>query len=260
MFTNAYAYDRFMGRWSRLIAPLMIEFAKLPDRGQVLDVGCGIGALAFTIAEVRPHCNVVGIDASKDYIGYAKSHNQSARVRFEVGDAERLVFPDTRFDSSLSLLVFNFITNAQMAVCEMARVTRPGGQVVAAVWDYGGRMEMLRIFWDAAVALDASAERFDEGKMPLCHAGELSGLWRSVGLDNICEQALEVEMNFKSFQDYWEPFLLGQGPAGAYVKQVGHNHLLILHEEVKRRLRLRDETAPFTLRGRVLAVRGFVPE
>lgn len=247
-----------MGRWSRLVAPLMIEFAKLSDHGQVLDVGCGIGALTFTIAELRPHCNVIGIDASKDYINFAKSHNRSARVRFEVGDAQNLTFPDATFDSSLSLLVLNFIPNAQMAIQEMARVTRAGGEVVAAVWDYGGRMEMLRTFWDAAVELDADAERLDERNMPLCRSGDLSVLLRSAGLYDIYEQPLELEMNFKTFQDYWEPFLLGQGPAGAYVKMIGQGQSLILRKEVKKRLGLWDEITPFTLHSRVWAVRGSV--
>lgn len=259
MFTNASAYDLFMGRWSRLAAPLLVEFAKLPDNGRVLDVGCGTGALTFTIAELRPYCNVIGIDASKDYIDYAKSRGDSARVRLEVGDAQSLPFPDATFDSSLSLLALNFVPNAQTAVNEMARVTKPGGQVVAAVWDYSGRMEMLRTFWDAAVALDTDAGKLDERNMPLCHTGELSALWASAGL-SVHEQSIEIKMNFKSFQDYWEPFLLGQGPAGAYVRQIGQERALILRKEVKRLLGLQDETTPFTLYGRVWAVRGSAPE
>ncbi|AIF82313.1 methylase involved in ubiquinone/menaquinone biosynthesis [Candidatus Nitrososphaera evergladensis SR1] len=263
MFTNAHAYDRFMGRWSRLVAPLLIEFAKLPESGQILDVGCGIGSLAFTIARLRPHCNVLGIDASSDYIGYAKSQirSSSRRIQLKVGDAQNLPFPDAMFDSSLSLLVLNFIPDARRAVYQMTRVTRPRGRVVAAVWDYGGRMEMLRIFWDAAVALDTDAERFDERKMPLCHEGELSALWRSAGLYDISEHPLEVKMNFKSFPDYWDPFLLGQGPAGAYVRRIGKDRsLMTLREDLRERLGLQDETTPFTLHGQVWAVRGSVPE
>lgn len=260
MFTNAYAYERFMGRWSRLIAPRLVEFAKLPDNGQVLDVGCGIGTLSFAIAKICPQCNVVGIDTSKEYIDYAISHYDSANVRFEVGDAQSLAFPDATFDSCLSLLVLNFIPNAQLAMHEMARVTRPGGQVIAAIWDYGGRMEMLRKFWDVAVTLDAAAERFDERKMPLCHESELSQLWRSIGLYDIYQQPLEVKMNFKSFQDYWEPFLLGQGPAGAYVRQLSKDRSFILRKEIRERLGIEEETTPFTLNSRVWAIRGHVPE
>ena len=262
MFTNAYAYDRLMGRWSRLHEPHFLQFAEIPDYGKILDAGCGIGALAFAITELRPNCIIVGIDTSKEYISYAESfNNQSDRVRFEVGDIQNIAFPDATFDNSLSLLVLNFIPNAQRALLEMVRVTRPGGQVVAAVWDYGDGMEMLRLFWDAAVAVDKRAETLDEGRMPLCKQGEIAGLWRSAGLENIHEQRLEVEMNFKSFQDYWEAFLVGQGPAGAYVKQVGRNHLQIPRDEVKRLLSRRvqqDEAAPFTLHGRAWAVRGSI--
>ena len=265
MFTNAYAYDRFMGRWSRLLAPRFLQFAGIPDCCKILDVGCGIGTLAFAITELRPNCSIVGIDTSKEYVSYAEScnNNQSDQVRFQVGDVQNIAFPDATFDISLSLLVLNFIPNPQRALSEMMRVTRPGGLVVAAVWDYGDGMEMLRLFWDSAVALDERAERLDERYMPLCRAGELAGLWRFAGLDNIHEQALEVKINFESFQDYWEPFLAGQGPAGAYVKHLGRDRLLILREEIKRRwllLRLQqDEATPFTLRGRAWAVRGSVP-
>lgn len=265
MFTNAYAYDRFMGQWSRLLAPCLAEFAEIPADGgsgvKILDAGCGVGALAFAIAESRPLCRVVGIDTSKEYISYAESRNNySDRVHFKVGDVQDLAFPDAAFDCSLSMLVLNFIPNASRALSEMKRVTKPGGRVVAAVWDYGDGMEMLRVFWDAAVDVDVNAGRLHERHMPLCRAGELSRLFKSAALDNIQEQPLEVEMNFKSFQDYWEPFLMGQGPAGAYVKSIRSDRLQILRKEVKGRLRLQDEAAPFTLRGRAWAVRGSVPE
>ena len=261
MFTNANAYEHFMSRWSRLVAPLMTQFASIPDCGKILDVGCGIGALAFAIAELKPHCSVVGVDISKEYICHAEScNNYLDRVRFEVGDVQNLVFSDELFDSSLSLLMLNFIPNPARALSEMARVTKPTGQIAAAIWDYGDGMEMLRLFWDAAVAVDASAGNLHERNMPLCREGELFALWKSFGLDNIHEQSLEIEMNFSSFQDFWEPFLLGQGPAGAYVKQTGHDRLRVLREEVKRLLELRDETAAFALRGRVWAVRGSISQ
>ncbi|AIF85530.1 methylase involved in ubiquinone/menaquinone biosynthesis [Candidatus Nitrososphaera evergladensis SR1] len=191
MFTNAYAYDQFMGRWSRLLAPCLAQFAEIPNSGgKILDAGCGVGALAFAIAEFRPLCHVVGIDTSKEYVSYAESRNNySDRVHFEIGDVQNLAFPDAAFDNSLSMLVLNFIPNAPRALSEMKRVTKPGGQVVAAVWDYGGVMEMLRVFWDAAVAVDSTASRLDERHMPLCRAGELSELCKSAALDNIHENS-----------------------------------------------------------------------
>jgi len=260
MFTNAYAYDQFMGRWSRLLAPRVVQFAEIPIQGYILDVGCGIGALAFTIAEMMPGCRVIGIDSSKEYINYAKSRNNSCMVHFEIGDIQNLAYSDATFDNTLSLLVLNFVPNPARAVSEMARVTKSSGKVVGAVWDYDDRMQMLRLFWDAVLEVDGKAALSHEKHMPLCRAGELSGLWKSTGLDNVNEQSLEIKMDFKSFQDYWEPFLLGQGPAGAYLKQVSHDNLIILREAVKRQLGIRDETAPFTLDGRVWAVRGSTPE
>lgn len=259
MFNNSEAYGRFMGRWSNLIAPRLVEFANLPDKGQILDVGCGIGTLSFAIAKIRSKCNVVGIDTSKEYIDYAISHNDFANVRFEVGDAQDLAFSDSAFDSCLSLLVLNFIPNIQLAMHEMVRVTRSGGQIIAAIWDYGGRMEMLRKFWEIAVTLDTAAERFDERKMPLCSECELFQLWRSVGLCNINQEPIEVKMTFKTFQDYWGAFLLGQGPAGAYVRQLSKDRLSVLQKEIKERLRIEEESTPFTLCSRAWAIRGHVP-
>ncbi len=260
MFTDADAYYQFMGRWSRLLGPRMVQFAEMPVQGDILDAGCGIGALAFAISELRPDCHVIGIDASEEYINYAKSRNKSRMVRFENGDIQNLTYSDGMFDNTLSLLVLNFVPNAARAVSELARVTRPGGKVVGAIWDYNDQMQMLRLFWDAIVAVDGNAAPLHEKHMPLCRQGELSGLWRSVGLDNIQEQSMEIKMNFESFQDYWEPFLLGQGPAGAYLKQVSSDDLTILREAVKRRLGIRDETDRFILIGRVWAVRGSAPE
>src|SRR5271155_5696349 len=200
MFADANDYERFMGRWSRLVAPQLVDFAGVPDRGRMLDVGSGTGALAFTMAERKPKLHVLGIDPSKEYVEYAKSRNPFPnRVSFEIGDAQQLRAADASFDASLSLLVFNFIPDALKALKEVRRVTKPGGRVSASVWDYGDGMKMLRAFWDGAVHLDSKAERLDERHMPLCRAGELSGLWRQGGLENIQEQPHVITMKFESF-------------------------------------------------------------
>jgi len=134
---------------------------------------------------------------------------------FQVGDAQQLHFADASFDAGLSLLVMNFIPDPRKALFEMRRVTKPGGKLSAAVWDYGAGMRMLRTFWDAAVSIDAGAEKRDEKHMPLCRAGELSNLWKQASLENVREQPIEITTRFKSFADYWDAFLLGQGPAGS---------------------------------------------
>jgi len=259
MFADAQAYDRFMGRWSKLVAPLLVEFAGVPDGANILDVGSGTGSLAESILERRPKCQVTGIDPSSEYIAYAQSQTRSDRIRFQTGDAQKLNFGSGAFDHSLSLLVFNFIPDPKQALLEVRRVTKSAGCIAAAVWDYGRDMQMLRVFWDAAVALDSAAEKLDEKHMPLCRSGELSQLWRQAALERIEERPLDISMKFESFRDLWDPFLLGQGPAGAYVAKLPRDRWPRLAEEVKRRLMLVRDSAPFTLKGRVWAVRGFVP-
>ena len=260
MFGDAESYERFMGRWSRIVAPRLVDFTGLPERGRTLDVGSGTGSLAFAIAERKSHAHVLGIDPSKEYVAYATSRNPFLdRVGFEVGDAQQLNFPNAGFDAALSLLVFNFIPDPKKALLELRRVTKPDGKLSAAVWDFGAGMRMLRTFWDAAVHIDPEADKVDEKHMPLCREGELSALWRQAGLDNVREQPIDITMKFESFADYWDPFLLGQGPAGAYVRRLDGNHLRALREEVKRRLSVSSEDAPVVLRARVWSVRGIVP-
>jgi len=260
MFGDAEAYERFMGRWSRLLAPLLLQFADISDGAKILDVGAGTGALSFTVAEQKPRCTVVGVDPSKEYVAYATSRNRfGARARFETGDAQHLDFEDAAFQHSLSLLVFNFIPDAGKALREVKRVTQPGGRVVAAVWDYSDGMQMLRVFWDAAVSIDPQAEAKDEKRMPLCRSGELVDLWKKAGLTHVEERPLVIRMRFPSFADYWNPFLLGQGPAGAFTRSLDPSRLQKLQQELKGRLKLKEENSPFELPARAWAVRGIVP-
>jgi len=260
MFGNAEAYDRFMGRWSRVVAPVLVDFAGVPDGGRVLDIGSGIGTLAFEIAKRETGRHVIGIDPSNEFVAHANLSNAFPdRTSFQVGDSQDLHFADATFAAALSLLVFNFIPDPEKALREACRVTKRGSRITAAVWDYGEGMRMLRVFWDAAAEVDARAEKLDENHMPLCRAGELSQLWKQVGLEEVHEQPLDITMTFDSFGDYWEPFLLGQGPAGAYVRTVETDRLAMLRNAVKRRLSLSSESDAFTLHARVWAVRGAVP-
>ena len=173
-------------------------------------------------------------------------------MRFEVGDAQSLGFSDGTFDRTMSLLVLNFVPDRERALKEMIRVTKPGGTVSAAVWDYGDGMEMLRVFWDEATGLDAAATQRDEAHMPLCRRGELAALWRKAGLEEVQDMPLQATLRFESFNDYWEPFRLGQGPAGAYVARLPQERQLELGAALLTRLGDR----PFELRARAWAVRG----
>ncbi len=259
MFGNAEAYERFMGRWSRLVAPRLVDFAELPDDGRALDVGSGTGALASAIVERKPRARVVGIDPSGEYVEYAKNRGLD-RAAFEVGDAQKTSFPDASFDAAASLLVWNFIPDPKKALLETRRVVKPGGRIAAAVWDYGDGLRMLRVFWDAAVATDPAAEKKDEKHMRLCRSGELAALWRECGLENVREQPIEITTRFGSFPDYWDAFLLGQGPAGAYTAGLDAGRAATLRNEVKRRLGVSSENMPIALPARVWAVRGDVPK
>jgi SAM-dependent methyltransferase len=258
LFSSADAYQRFMGRWSMRLAPDLLRFAGVHDHDAVLDVGCGTGALAFAAAHLTTG-PVTGIDPSADSVRFATTQSPAPRLHFEVGDAQHLQLPTATFDQTLALLVINFIPDAEQAVRELKRVTKPGGVVSAAVWDYAEGMQMLRVFWDEAVALDPAVAARDERTMPWCRRGELATLWRAQGLTQVEEQTLSLHLHFGSFDDYWAPFLLGQGPAGAYAKSLSPERRAALEQRLRQRLLGGGADRPFDLEARAWAVRGVVP-
>lgn len=245
MFSESDGYERFMGRWSRRLAPLFVTFAGVTEGDRVLDVGSGTGALAATAAAIGS-VQVTGIERSPAYVRYAGEHVSG---RFEVGDAMALPFADDAFDRTLSLLVLNFVPDPTAALQQMMRVTRPGGVVASAVWDYGDGMQMLRTFWDAAVALDPNAAPRDERHMPLCAHGALAELWRTHGLEDVDEQPLSIEMAFASFDDYWQPFLCGQGPAGVYVTSLSESARDALESRLRAQVDLTQQALAWAVRG-----------
>lgn len=247
-----------MGRWSRELAPLLVRFAGVRDGEDVLDVGSGTGALTAAVAAAAPASRVVGVDPAAPYVAFAQARHGGPLVRFETGDAQQLRFPDGSFDRTLSLLNLNFIPDRNKALGELIRVTRPGGTVAAAVWDYGGGMEMLRVFWDEAVAADPAADASDERHMPLCGDGELAALWRDHGLRDVFGEALTIPTAFASFDDYWSPFLEKQGPAGAYVAALPQHDREHLQLRLRRRLLGEGPDRTIALSARAWAVRGTV--
>jgi SAM-dependent methyltransferase len=259
MFAESAGYERFMGRWSRLLAPAYISFAGVKDGDRVLDVGTGSGSLAAALEASMPASEIVGVDPSDGFIAYAKKNSRSNRVHFEVADAQALKFKDASFDNTLALLVMNFIPDHNKAVAEMRRVTRPQGIVSACVWDYDSGMQMLRFFWDEAVALDPAIEPKDERHMKLSRHGQLGDLWRTAGLININEKPLVIDQAFSSFSDYWEPFTKGAGPGGAYVVSLSEDRRQQLESQMRKRLLGDHQDGPFTLRARAWCVRGEVP-
>src|SRR5262245_954536 len=259
MFTMSEGYERFMGRWSRLLAPAYIAFAGIRDGERILDVGTGTGSVASTLAAAMASSEIVGIDPSEAFIAHAKNNARSDRLRFEVGDAQALRHKDAAFDQVMSLLVMNFIPDHQKAIGEMRRVTRPGGAVSACVWDYNAGMEMLRFFWDEVVALDAAMEPKDERHMKLSREGQLGALWRKAGLTDVQERSLTIEQPYASFADYWTPFLKGAGPGGAYVVSLADERRRQLEARLQKRLLGDRPDGGFTLKARAWCVRGTVP-
>jgi len=260
MFSMSAGYENFMGRWSRLMAPAYIAFAGIKNGDRVLDVGTGTGSLAFALETTTGAGEVTGIDPSEGFIGYAQKNAKSARVRFEVGDAQALRFKDASFDQTMALLVMNFVPDHNKAIGEMRRVTRPQGVVSACVWDYNAGMEMLRFFWDEVVALDPATAAKDERNMKLSREGQLGELWQKAGLVNVQERPLVIEQAFASFDDYWGPFLKGAGPGGAYVVSLADDRRQQLEARMRKRLLGNRQDGAFTLKARAWCVRGEVPK
>ena len=260
MFSASSGYERYMGRWSRILAPLYIAFASVKDGQRVLDVGTGTGALASALETAMTSSELVGIDPSEGFINYAKKNAESGRASYEVGDAQALRFSDASFDQTMSLLVMNFIPDHDKAIAEMRRVTRPRGVVSSCVWDYNAGMQSLRFFWDEVVALDPAMAPKDERNMKLTREGQLGELWRKAGLVNVQEKPLVIDQAFGSFDDYWGPFLAGVGPGGAYVASLTDERRRQLESRMRKRLLGNRDDGAFTLKAQVWCVRGEVPK
>lgn len=245
------AYDRFMGRYSRELSPRLIEFAGIEPGMTVLDVGSGPGALAERLAELVGAELVSAADPSEPFVAACTERVPGADVR--QADAEALPWPDEAFDAALAQLVVNFMRDAHAGVAEMRRVVRPGGVVGACTWDYGDGMQMLRVFWDAARALDSDAP--DEGRtMPFRSSEELEELWRAVGFNDVETGPLSAETTYADFDDFWQPLTLGVGPVGSYYKSLEPEQQEALRNELF--VRLESPVGSFTLGARAWAVRG----
>jgi SAM-dependent methyltransferase len=247
-------YERYVGRWSRRVAPRFLSWLCIPPGARWLDVGCGTGALCGAIAE---HCApgvLAGAEPSEGFLKTARAR-LGDRPDLRSGSAASLPFEDSAFDAVVSGLVLNFVPDPRAALVEMARVTRPGGCIAAYVWDYAGRMELMRAFWDAAAALDPRASALDEGvRFPLCRAEALAQLFTAAGLRDVGTTALDVPTPFASFDDYWEPFLGGQGPAPSYAMSLDEQARTRLRERIRQQLPSRADGS-IGLTARAWAVR-----
>ena len=256
MWADGDAYEPYVGRWSRLVAPAFLHWLGVPPGQRWLDVGCGTGALTEAILQVAKPQSVKGIDAAEGYVAVARIRITDARAEFQVGDAQALPVETADFDAVVSGLALNFVAHPAQAIAEMARAAKKGSPVAAYVWDYGGRVQFMRHFWNAATALDPRAADLDEGRrFPLCNPDPLAELFQSAGLVDVAVHPLDIWTVFADFDDYWLPFLGGQGPAPSYAMSLGERARAALRE----RLRV---TLPFALDGsipltaRAWAVRG----
>ncbi|MGQ0837383.1 class I SAM-dependent methyltransferase [Actinokineospora sp.] len=248
VWADGEAYEAYVGRWSRRVAAAFVRRLDVPAGRRWLDVGCGTGALTSTVLAVADPAEVVGVDPSEAFLAIARA--VGLRATFHVGDARSLPLPDRRFDAVVSGLALNFVPDSRAAAAEFARVAAPGGVVAAYVWDYAEGMAMMRYFWDAAAALDPAAVDLVEGRrFPLCEPDALRLLWSDAGLDEVTVEPIDVPTVFTDFDDYWRPFLGGQGPAPGYAMSLTEERRGELRDLLRTRLpACQDGTVPLTAR------------
>jgi SAM-dependent methyltransferase len=250
-------YEQYVGRWSRQVAPRFLSWLNVPSGRRWLDVGCGTGALSAAILDGCSPVSVAGVEPSEGFLAKAKDQ-LAGRVLLSRGNAEQIPLEDGAVDVAVSGLVLNFVPDARAALREMARVTGPGGTIAAYVWDYSGKMEMMRHFWDAAVEIDPAAAKADEGaRFPLCRPDALADLFAGAGLGGIAVTSIDITTAFAGFDEYWRPFLGGQGPAPAYAMAQGEKARAHLRDRIRARLPLWVDGS-FSLIARAWAVRGAV--
>jgi SAM-dependent methyltransferase len=245
-----------MGRWSRQLAPQFVSWLRISGSVHWLDVGCGTGALTNAICSHANPASVLGCDPAEPFIEYARRLSQDARAAFVVAGAGGFPSRAGGYGSVTSPLALNFLPDPEAAVHEMRSLTAAQGAVSACVWDYGGKMEFLRRFWDAVAAADSTARDLDEGvRFQLCRPDALADLFRSGGLGDVRCEPIEIMTEFTSFDDYWRPILGGTGPAPSYVASLDADRRTTLARMLEQALP-REPGGTISLTARAWAVRG----
>lgn len=256
VWASGDAYEPYIGRWSRLVAREFLAWIAAPPGSRWLDVGCGTGALTEAILRDASPASVQAVDPSPAYVAHARRRVRDPRAELIEADAQSLPQESGSIDVVASALALNFIPRPHVALSEMARVTRGGGIVAVYVWDYAGEMQLIRRFWDAAVALDPNAAALDEARrFPGCRPDALETLFRDAGFANVESRAIDVPTRFRDFDDYWTPFLGGQGPAPGYAMSLGEDRRAALRDRLRATLPIGADGS-IDLVARAWAVRG----
>ncbi|MEO5919950.1 MAG: methyltransferase domain-containing protein [Pseudolysinimonas sp.] len=251
-------YEGFMGRWSRLVAPEFLARVDVPAGADWLEIGCGTGELSRQILELTTPSRLVAVDPSEGFLDYARAHVLDERVRFEIGTALELPGDEGPFDAIVSGLVLNFVPDRTAALAALHGALAPGGILAAYVWDYAGEMWFLRRFWDAAREIDPANDEGD--RFDFCNPRDLRAMFEAAGLDEVETSEIVIPTHFASFDDYWNPFLGGAGPAGALVTSLPDPEREILRDSVRARLPISpDGSIPLTARAWVVTGRAATP-
>lgn len=250
------AYEAYMGRWSRPLARVFIEWLQPTPAAHWLEIGCGTGALTSTVCGLGDPASIVACDPSESFVAHARAGLDDSRVSFVVADSSALPHRDKGFDLAVSGLVLNFLPDPQEAVASIRERMHLGATIAAYVWDYSDGMEFLRVFWDEAAALDPRAVALHEGgRFPLCTGAAMESLFKKCGLSRVETSAIEIPTRFEAFDDYWRPFLQGTGPAPSYVSSLDAPGRDRLKHRLEQRLPV-DGDGHISLRARAWAARG----
>lgn len=251
-------YERYVGRWSLPVAREFLDWLALPPALRWLDVGCGTGALTAAVLEKCRPARLTGVDPSEAFLQKASARLQG-QANFHVASALKLPLHEADIDVAVSGLALNFFPDPAGGLDEMRRVTACGGTIAAYVWDYAGRMEFMRHFWDAAVEVSDTARALDEGnRFPLCRPEALERLFEEAGLRDVELRSIDIATRFADFDDFWLPFLGGQGPAPSYLMSLDEATRHELKDRLRRRLPVEPDGS-IPLIARAWAIRGRVP-
>lgn len=255
-FSSAAAYEGYVGRWSRLVAHEFVPWLNIPAGQTWLDVGAGTGILTEVILQKAAPAKVVGVDLSPEYIDLARQKIHDNRAQFRVEDAAKLTFDAPEFDVAAAGLVLNFVPDYRQAAHNMARAVKSGGMVATYIWDYGGQMEMMRHFWDAAITVDESAREMDAGQQfPIAKPDNLRALFESLGLQAVEVMPIDVQTRFTDFDDYWLPFLSAQGSVSKYLRALSADTRNAIRDQLQKQLPIADD-GTIALIARAWAIKG----